>query len=254
MVVLYGDMNSLQKNSVLKKNKKAFLQKLLDFKLRKDIVIAFRDTEPGIFFDSLFSDRFYTENKIPLGYGEVSDNPLLLAKMIDYLNPKKSDRILEVGTGSGYSTAILSQLCREVISVEINEDLALTARNRLYSHDYENIRFYAGDATEADTPFEPVDAVIVYNACRKRPLLLISLLKKDGVIVFPMGPANKQQIIHLQNSPDKEAGSRFKTCYLDLGDFPHISGLYGYSVPDMGIDPDEFAAAHEEESDDENED
>jgi len=240
-------MSTLQNNNTLKRNKKAFLQKLIDFKLRKDIIIAFRDTDPEIFFDTLFADRYYTENKIPLGYGEISDNPLLLAKMIDYLNPQKNDRILEVGTGSGFSTAILSRLCREVISVDINEDLAAVARNRLYSHGYENIRFYAGDATESDTPFDPVDGIIMYNACRKRPMVLISLLKKNSVIVFPMGPANKQQIIHLQNSPDKESGGRYKTCYLDLGDFPHIYGLYGYQVPDLGVTPDPFG----DDSDDE---
>ena len=131
------------KPSVSAKDK--FLAHLKKEKIGKDIIAAFESVDQRIFFDSIFKNKFYGEECISIGYGMKSDNFLSLARMINYLNPKKDERIYEIGTGSGYSSAILSLLCREVVTVEINEKLALAAKTRLYDNNFGNIRFFAGD-------------------------------------------------------------------------------------------------------------
>lgn len=226
---------------IVKKNKKHFLSVLKDEKIRKDIIDAFDHVDVSIFFDNLFENKFYIE-EIPIGYNEHSDNFLNLARMIHHLDPNKNERILEVGTGSGFSTAVLSQLCREVYTSEYHEELAITAKERLYSHDFANIRFYAGDATETENPFGEIDKVIVHAACKKRPLNLAVNLKENGTIVYPMGPLFQQQIIHMQNTPNPKTGENFTTNYFNQGKFSPIKEIYGYDtviVPEIFEDFDD---------------
>lgn len=224
-------MGSTSKSSA---QKKAFIKSLTEHKVRKDIIKLFADIDLSIFFDSLFEDRYYTDNLIPVGLGQTGDNPLTLALMLHYLNPAENERILEIGTGSGYSTALLSMLCREVYTVEYIEELALIAKNRLYNYEFDNIRFYAGDGTEQCSLFETqFDKVIIHAGCRKRPLKVISVLKEKGTLVFPMGPALEQQIIVLQNYPDEKSGDRFITQFHDFCSFNPVKGAYGLEAPDL---------------------
>lgn len=223
----------------VKKQKTAFLKLLKENKIKKKIIDVFEAIDQGIFFDSIFEDKFYSDEKILIGCSETSDNFLMLAHMINYLNPTSKQRILEVGTGSGYSTAILSMLCREVVTVEYNEKLAVSAKNKLYSYEFENIRFFAGDATETEQSFGKIDGVIVHSACKKRPLKLMAELAEGGKMIFPMGPETLQQIISLENSRDENYERTFKTQYYQQGEFPLIYGLYGYETPDFSEMGDE---------------
>lgn len=232
--------------------KKKFIREIADLGIRKEIIKHFSDTEISVFFDSLFEDRFYSDQLIPIGFGEYSDDPLNLAKMINKLNPDKKGRILEVGTGSGFSTAILSMLYREVYTIDICEDLAITAKNRLYNHGYENIRFYAGDASidtaEIDELF---DGIIIHASCFKRPFTIISLLKEKAPIVFPMGPPTQQQIITLYNEPSPDGEGNFKTHFLDFVNCTPIQGPYGYDTPNI---PDVYRDMDDEEDEEKDED
>lgn len=224
-------------------NKKDFIIRLKEHSIREDIVQAFNNIDQAIFFDNIFKDKYYGDEVIPVGSGIKSDNFLMLAKMINYLDIKEDDRVLEIGTGSGYSTAILSALCREVITIEHKEKLAKQAKDRLYAYEFENIRFFAGDATKFASDYGNVDAVIVHCACYKRPLTLMQNLKIGGKMVFPMGPPHRQQIVIIQNEPDPNTGANLKMFFREQGNFEYIDGIYGYDSSEI---PDDLGVIDED--------
>lgn len=220
-----------------KPSKEGFLALIEEQGASKEIIKAFSEVKPEIFFDSMFKDRFYGEESFPIMYGQKSDNFVLLARMISLLAPQKGQRILEIGTGAGYSTAILSRLCREVVTIDVSEKLALSAKERLYENNFGNIRFFAGDGTTTDDDFGAIDGVIIHAACRKRPIAVMKNLSFGGKVVYPMGPAHFQQIIVMTNMPDPDTGGNFKVEYFDEGVFSLVKGPYGY---DNVVLPKEF--------------
>ncbi len=220
----------------LKQKKQDFIDLLIKEKIESHIVDAFNEVDQQIFFDTMFEDKFYDKD-VPVGYGEHSDNFLMLARMINLMHIDANDRILEVGTGSGYSTAVLSLLCREVLTSEFHEELASTAKERLYSHGFANIRFYAGDATEDDNPFGTVEKAIIHSACKRRPMVILANLKPGGTLIYPMGPDFSQQIVSIINRPNADTGENFTTGFFDHGVFSKIKGFYGY---DNLVNPDVF--------------
>ncbi|HEY1406432.1 MAG TPA: methyltransferase domain-containing protein [Spirochaetota bacterium] len=207
-----------------------FLSRLHAAGISDRVVDAFSHVDQALFFDPLFRDKLWGEGDIPIGHGARSDNFLSLAKMIDYLNPGDNDRVLEIGTGSGYSTAVISLLCREVVSVEINENLARRAKKHLYDNNFGNIRFFVGDGTVPDESYGSIDGVIIHAACRKRPLSVLAIVKARGRVVYAMGPAHSQQIAILENRDNVEKDTPFKTTLCEQGNFSLIEGAYGYNV------------------------
>jgi protein-L-isoaspartate(D-aspartate) O-methyltransferase len=220
-----------------KPSREGFLSRIESFGVSKDILKAFSTIKQQLFFDHLFKDKFYGDEPFPIKFGQMCDNFFMLARMIHYLNPQKGQRILEIGTGSGYSTAILSTLCREVVTIDISEKLALSAKGRLYENDFGNIRFFAGDGTTIEEEFGKIDGVIIHAACKKRPIAAMKNLAFGGKMVYPMGPAHMQQIVVIHNIPDTEKGGNFKVDYHEEGIFTLIRGPYGYDNIEF---PEEF--------------
>jgi protein-L-isoaspartate(D-aspartate) O-methyltransferase len=224
----------------LSSRKKQFIEKLKAKGIKENVIAAFNAVDISKYYDSVFADKFYTDETVSIGYGEKNDAISLLAEMINCLDLKRSMRVLEVGTGSGFSTSVISLLCKEVLSIEINEPLAKKAKNLLYGLGYENIRFFAGDATDSDLEFPKVDAIIVHAACKKRPLLLVEYLNKAGLMVYAMGPEHSQQIVMLENTSELEKGSTYMMKYFSTGKFSPIKGRYGYDVPEFIFDFEEI--------------
>jgi protein-L-isoaspartate(D-aspartate) O-methyltransferase len=222
------------KSSVSAKDK--FFATLKKEKISKDIIAAFESVDQKIFFDTIFKSKFYGDECISIGYGMKSDNFLNLARMINYLNPRKDERIFEIGTGSGYSSAILSLLCREVVTVEINEKLAVLAKNRLYDNNYGNIRFFAGDGTTFEENFGKIDSIIIHAACRKRPVNVMRNLKDNGIVILAMGPAHIQQIVTMKNRSDISSLENFGMEYHESGVFSLVEGPYGYDFPVLPLE------------------
>lgn len=185
------------------KRKKDFLSSLKKEGIPKKIIEAFDKVDQKVFFDQIFKSYYYSNEPIPIGYGEKCDPAITLAKMIHYLCPDKDSRVLEIGTGSGYSTAILSKLAGEVVTVEYYENLALAAKERLAKLKINNVRFMTGDITEFDGLPGIFDRIIILAASSQRPLFLIPHLKEKGFLVFPMGPSYQQQITVMVNEPGK---------------------------------------------------
>ena len=178
-----------------------------------------------VYFDLFYRDDLYGEKLIPIGKGEVSDNPLTLAKMIQLLSPNPEWKILEIGTGSGYSTSILASMVKEVVTIEYHEGLAKESKERVIDQGFFNVKFFAGDATDIKEFSQDYDAIIIFAACYQSPYALFNQLKDEGVAVFPMGPPGQQQITFYTHSKEKES-SRFS--FSDFCEFKSIYGKYGW--------------------------
>jgi protein-L-isoaspartate(D-aspartate) O-methyltransferase len=140
----------------------------------------------------------YEDGPLPIGYGQTISQPYIVAFMTEQLRPKPSDRVLEVGTGSGYQAAILAELVSEVYSIEIVEPLAKNAEAALQRLGYKNVHVKAGDGYKGWPEAGPFDAIIVTCAPDKVPQLLVDQLKDDGRMVIPVGDRFAQELYLLE--------------------------------------------------------
>lgn len=129
----------------------------------------------------------YRNTALPIGCRQTISQPYVVALMTDLLEPKAGDTILEVGTGSGYQAAILSCLVRQVYSLEIVEELAIQARDRLQRLGFGNIEVRAGNGHHGWPEHAPYDSIIVTAAAPSVPAALIAQLKPGGTLVIPVG-------------------------------------------------------------------
>jgi protein-L-isoaspartate(D-aspartate) O-methyltransferase len=140
----------------------------------------------------------YEDGPLPLGYAQTISQPYIVAFMTEQLRPKPSDRVLEVGTGSGYQAAILAELVSEVYSIEIVERLAKSAEATLQRLGYKNVHLKIGDGYQGWPEVGPFDAIIVTCAPDKVPQALVDQLKDGGRMVIPVGDRFAQQLYLLE--------------------------------------------------------
>jgi protein-L-isoaspartate(D-aspartate) O-methyltransferase len=129
----------------------------------------------------------YSDQPLPIGEGQTISQPYIVALMTELLELKEGEKILEIGTGSGYQAAILAELAKEVYTIEIIESLASMAKKRLSELGYQNIEAKAGDGYLGWPEFAPFDAIIVTAAPDHIPKPLIEQLKEGGRMVLPVG-------------------------------------------------------------------
>ena len=129
----------------------------------------------------------YEDSPAPIGYNQTISQPYIVGYMTDVLDIQPDDKVLEIGTGSGYQAAILAELAQEVYSVEIIKELALSADKRLKSLGYANIKVLHGDGYKGWLKHAPFDAIIVTAAPKAMPEKLIQQLKVGGRMVIPIG-------------------------------------------------------------------
>jgi protein-L-isoaspartate(D-aspartate) O-methyltransferase len=137
----------------------------------------------------------YIDQPLPIGYGKTISQPYIVALMTDLLQIQPNDRILEVGTGLGYHTAILANLAEAVYSVEIIEELAREAATRLQQQGYRNIDIQVRDGSLGWPGYAPFDKVLVTAAPELIPSSLLNQLKAGGKMVVPAGLEDAQQLI-----------------------------------------------------------
>jgi protein-L-isoaspartate(D-aspartate) O-methyltransferase len=140
----------------------------------------------------------YEDGPLPLGYAQTISQPYIVAFMTEQLRPKPSDRVLEVGTGSGYQAAILAELVSKVYSIEIVEPLTKNAEATLQRLGYKNVHLKIGDGYKGWPEAGPFDAIIVTCAPDKVPQQLVDQLKDDGRMVIPVGDRFAQQLYLLE--------------------------------------------------------
>jgi protein-L-isoaspartate(D-aspartate) O-methyltransferase len=140
----------------------------------------------------------YEDGPLPIGYGQTISQPYIVAFMTEQLHPKPSDRVLEIGTGSGYQAAILAELVFEVYSIEIVEPLAKNAEATLQRLGYKNVHVKFGDGYKGWPEKGPFDAIMVTCAPDKVPQPLVDQLKDEGRMVIPVGDYFAQQLYLLE--------------------------------------------------------
>jgi protein-L-isoaspartate(D-aspartate) O-methyltransferase len=142
---------------------------------------------------SLIADA-YADMPLPIGSGQTISQPYIVAAMLEALEIQPQDRVLEIGTGSGYMTALLAELAAQVISIERHAELAERARQVLEKLGYRNVQVIVGDGSQGFPSAAPYDAIIASAAAPMIPPALIEQLREGGRIVIPVGPAHTQQL------------------------------------------------------------
>jgi len=140
----------------------------------------------------------YRDEPLPIGYDQTISQPFIVAFMTEQLDPKPTDRVLEIGTGSGYQAAVLSRLVAEVYTIEIIEPLAKRAEADLKRLGYNNVKVLAADGYRGWPDRAPFDAIIVTCAPDQIPRPLVEQLRDGGRMIIPVGPPGNQQLYLLQ--------------------------------------------------------
>jgi protein-L-isoaspartate(D-aspartate) O-methyltransferase len=137
----------------------------------------------------------YINRPLPIGHGQTISQPFIVALMTDLLDPEPDDVVLEIGTGSGYQAAVLSKIVANVYSVEVVEDLAASASERLARLGYANVAVRCGDGARGWPEYAPYDGIIVTAAAPEVPPALVMQLAKGGRMVVPVGHPNAEQVL-----------------------------------------------------------
>ena len=147
--------------------------------------------------------RAYDDRALPIGYDQTISQPYIVAFMTEQLEPQPTDRVLEIGTGSGYQAAVLAQLVAEVYTIEIIEPLAQRASVDLKRLGYANINVRGGDGYQGWPEAAPFDAIIVTCAPEQVPLSLVKHLKDGGRMIIPVGPMGDQELMLLRKQGEQ---------------------------------------------------
>jgi len=166
----------------------------------------------------------YEDYPIPIGYGQTISQPYMVAVMTEYLEPSEDDFVLEIGTGSGYQTAILAHLVKRVFTVERNCELLERAKEILNRLGFDNIKYNCDDGTKGWMDYAPYDKIIVTAAAPEIPHPLIQQLKPEGIIVIPVGSRWMQDLIVARKkvNGDMKIEKKFECAFVPL------IGEYGF--------------------------
>jgi protein-L-isoaspartate(D-aspartate) O-methyltransferase len=157
------------------------------------VIDALYKVDRARFVPDNFKRYAYSDSPLPIESGQTISQPYMVAAMTEMLKVKPEHRILEIGTGTGYQTAILAQLAKQVYTVEILPELAVKARRLLGLLGYENISYRVGDGHEGWEENAPYDGILVAAAPTHVPKDLKKQLKLGGRLIIPVGPTNSVQ-------------------------------------------------------------
>ncbi|MFH1117722.1 MAG: protein-L-isoaspartate(D-aspartate) O-methyltransferase [Pseudomonadota bacterium] len=163
----------------------------------------------------------YDDNPLPIGHGQTISQPYMVAVMTELLLLEGSERVLEVGTGSGYQAAVLSRLCKWVYTIEAVEVLSVGARKTLTECGYDNITFRVGDGSSGWPEEAPFDAIMVTAGAPRVPDILVNQLVPGGILVIPVGDRFSQTLKRVIADKSGAKVERYTGCrFVDLiGEF-----------------------------------
>lgn len=190
------------------------------------VLNAFLATPRHKFVPGQYQNEAYFDIALPISYGQTISQPSLVALMTQSLNLKGNEKVLEIGTGSGYQAAILSHLVKDVYTVEILPQLAKKAQKTLIRLGYKNVHISKGNGTIGLEKFAPFDAIIVSAGGKEIPQPLIDQLKVGGRIIIPIGASIYNQRLTL--GIKKPSGLEIKT--IEPVAFVPLIGKYGWQT------------------------
>lgn len=177
----------------------------------------------------------YADTPLPIGHGQTISQPYMVALMTDLLELDDDHVVLEIGTGCGYQTAVLSSVCAKVFSVEIIPELSQHAEKRLLKLGYSNIEFKCGDGYYGWAEHAPYDGIVVTAAASHLPDQLIKQLKPGGRLVIPIGLAGMPQELFIVNKDINEKVSIKSVLAVSFVPLTGVNDRIGQVAPDESI-------------------
>jgi protein-L-isoaspartate(D-aspartate) O-methyltransferase len=155
-----------------------------------------------LFMDEALASRAYEDTALPIGHGQTISQPYMVARMTELLLADGARRVLEIGTGSGYQTAVLCALAQEVFSVERIEPLHKRARRCLQELGYRNFRLKLSDGNDGWPEYGPYDAILVTAAATDVPAALLAQLAPGGRLLIPVGNNARQELLSIRQTAE----------------------------------------------------
>lgn len=188
------------------------------------VLAAIRSTPRAAFVPTTFADIAYADQPIPIPHDQVTSQPSLSALMIAALGLAGGEKVLEVGTGYGYQTALLARLAAQVISIEVWADMAERARWGLTGQGISNVVVMVGDGTEGAPEHAPFDAIIISAAFPSVPPPLAGQLRAGGHLVQPIGEGGREEVVLFK----RVAGGLTRVRAVTSASFVRLYGRYGF--------------------------
>jgi len=204
-------------------------QKLIEYWLSsgiikdKKLIKAFQEIPRENFVDNSYLDEAYGDYPLPIGMGQTISQPTTVMIMIKAMELKPTDKVLEVGAGSGYCAAIMSKLAKKVITTEIIPELAEFAKKNMEKNKIRNVEVIEYDGSQGYKKEMPYDKIMITAACPSIPKPLTEQLKENGIIIAPIGGFFDQTMV----KGIKKKG-KIETYSLGYFRFVPLKGKYGY--------------------------
>lgn len=191
----------------------------------QELISFVKQLDRGFFLDAELRDLADLDEPLPIGYGQTISQPSLVWEMTFLLSPEKESKVLEIGTGSGYQTALLAQFSKEVYTIERIRSLGQKARKRLEALGYTNISYRIGDGSEGWREHAPFDRIIVTAAAETVPKELLEQLNAGGTMIIPVGPPSVQELQYIT----KDLMGNVQNRTIEKVRFVELLGKYGWS-------------------------
>ncbi len=214
----------MQKDPFMDKREKMVKDQLIKRGIHDNRVLeVMRKIPRHLFVPENLVDEAYNDYPLPIGYGQTISQPYMVAIMTEALELKGDEKTLEIGTGSGYQTAILAELSKEVYTIERIIELLDRAKNIIAQLGCKNVFFKAGDGTLGWPEYQPFDAIIVAAGSPNIPKPLIEQLADEGRLVIPVGNKYSQDLIKVTKRGDELLKENMGGCR-----FVDLIGIYGW--------------------------
>jgi len=185
------------------RTRERLVQRLRETGIRDTAVLeAIGKLPRHLFMDEALASRAYEDTALPIGHGQTISQPYIVARMTELLLADGARRVLEIGTGSGYQTAVLCALTQEVYSVERIEPLHKSARRCLQELGYRNFRLKLSDGSDGWPEYAPYDAILVTAAAAEVPAALLAQLAPAGRLLIPVGNVARQELLSIRQTAD----------------------------------------------------
>ncbi|MBO1265842.1 protein-L-isoaspartate(D-aspartate) O-methyltransferase [Proteiniclasticum sp. SCR006] len=185
----------------------------------------FLSLDRSLFLEGEYRKLSEMNQPLPIGFGQTISQPTLVLMMTYMLDPDERCRVLEIGTGSGFQTALLSAFSEEVYTVERIPELSEKARRRLDAMGYRNIFYRIGDGSDGWKEHAPYDRIMVTAAASKIPDELLHQLNRGGKMLIPVGPENLQELLLVRKNQDETV----EVETVEWVRFVEMKGKYGWN-------------------------